>query len=265
MIDVLLIGGRGNIGSGLRIYLPKLDPDYVITTVDLPGSVDLAADQDVGSERVDLDINTDPAALNALVAGKDMVVYLARKNPLAEMNAMTDLVFETVRGQSKPPFIVAASSVHAVDEAYNFVDGTLSVLADRKFDEIDELPDPIPATIPACPNSDYGSEKAYVEEWAKKMAEEGLGAIAARWGGINARNEMMDERGYFALWCHQEDAARFVHSCYTSHLSGRMRSGAHYFVISDNTYNIFDIETPRKEIGYEPVHNAEVFYESKKA
>ena len=261
MINVLLIGGRGNIGSGLRIYLPKFDPRYVITTVDLPGAMDLAAEQAVQSEFVDLDISTDPEALNGLISGKDMVIYLARKNPLEEMNAMTDLVFETVRRQSTPPFIVAASSVHAVDEAYNFVEGTLSLLADRKFDEIDRMADPIPATIPACPNSDYGREKAYVEEWAKKMAQDGLGAIAARWGGINARNRMTEERGYFALWCHQEDAACFVHACYTSHVKGTLRSGAHYFVISDNTYNIFDIETPRREIGYEPVHNAEVFYE----
>ena len=44
MIKVLIIGGRGNIGSGLRIYLPKLDHGYVITSVDLPGAIDLAAE-----------------------------------------------------------------------------------------------------------------------------------------------------------------------------------------------------------------------------
>ena len=261
MINVLLIGGRGIIGSGLRNYLPTLDPNYGIVTVDLPGAVDLAGKQKGESEFVDLDINTDHKAFNSLVSGKDLVIYLARKNPLEEMNAMTDLVFDAVRRQSNPPLIVAASSVHAVDEAYNFIDGPLSILADRKFHEINEMPDPISAITPACPNNDYGQEKAYVEEWAKKMALNGFGAIAARWGGINERNKMTDERGYFTLWCHQEDAARFVHACYTSYVKGTLRNGAHYFVISNNTYNIFDIETPRREIGYEPVHNAEVFYE----
>lgn len=34
----------------------------------------------------------------------------------------------------------------------------------------------------------------------------------------------------------------------------------HYFVISNNTYNIFDIKTPADEIGYQPLHDAEQFY-----
>ena len=90
----------------------------------------------------------------------------------------------------------------------------------------------------------------------------GGGAVAARWGGINEHNAVVEvtERGYFSVWCHQEDAARFVHACYESYLNGSLPSGAHYFVISDNDYNIFDIETPRTEIGYQPVHNSEVFY-----
>ena len=76
---------------------------------------------------------------------------------------------------------------------------------------------------------------------------------------------MMKERGYFALWCHQQDAARFVHACYTTRTSGDLPSGAHYFVVSDNTYNIFDLEIPRREIGYQPTHDAEVFYRAEKS
>ena len=261
-INVLLIGGRGQIRSGLRIYLPKLDPEYLITSVDLPGAIDRASGTDAQRDFVDLNISTDSAALDSLMRGRDLVVYLARKSPLSEMNKMTDLVFQTVLAQSPVALLVAASSVHAVDQAYDFNSGAYALLADRKFDEIGCLPDPIPATLPACPDSDYGREKSYVEDWTKKMASPGHGAIAARWGGINAGNSMIEERGYFAVWCHQEDAARFVHACYTSHIRGTLRSGAHYFVISDNTYNIFDIETPRSEIGYRPIHDAEVFYGS---
>lgn len=65
------------------------------------------------------------------------------------------------------------------------------------------------------------------------------------------------ERGYFTLWCHQEDSARFVDACYNTFLDGKLRSGAHYYVISKNRYRFFDIETPRKELGYEPTHDAE--------
>ena len=92
------------------------------------------------------------------------------------------------------------------------------------------------------------------------MADQGHSAVTARWGGINAKNKMNKARGLFAFWCHQEDAARFVHTCYTTHQNGTLPSGAHYFVVSDNTYNIFDIEIPKREIGYNPIHNAEVFY-----
>ena len=94
------------------------------------------------------------------------------------------------------------------------------------------------------------------------MASEGHGAVAARWGGINEHNAVADieERGYFSVWCHQEDSARFVHACYETYLNGTLPSGAHYFVISDNGYNIFDIETPMNEIGYVSVHDAETHY-----
>ena len=101
-----------------------------------------------------------------------------------------------------------------------------------------------------------------MEDWTQRFAREGRAAVAARWGGINAENAMMDERGYFALWCHQKDAARFVNACFNAHRNGTLISGAHCFVISDNTHNIFDIDTPGREIGYKPVHNAEIFCDS---
>ena len=93
------------------------------------------------------------------------------------------------------------------------------------------------------------------------MAAAGHAAIAARWGGINAANEVnVVEKGYFALWCHQQDAAAFVHACYHSHAQGSLRSGAHYFVTSNNTNNIFDLELPEREIGYKPQFDAEDYY-----
>ena len=142
-------------------------------------------------------------------------------------------------------------------------EGEWAAWAERRFDSYETPPARIPATLEACPTNSYGEEKAYVERWCQKLAALGHGAIAARWGGINDRNEMARERGYFALWCHQEDAARFVHACYSTFRRGKLPSGAHYFVVSDNTYNIFDIDIPRREIGYEPVHDAEVFYREK--
>ncbi len=261
MPKVLLLGGKGHIGSGLRTYLPRLDASYEITTIDLPDSEDKATQPDAQQNFIDFDINEDPGRLSDCAKGQNLVVYLARRNPHEAMNAMTDLVFETLLAQDRVPMIVGASSVHACDGAYSVREGTWADWANRDFTAYATPPERILATIPACPTSDYGREKAHVEEWCQKLAEQGHDAVAARWGGINMNNEMHEEHGYFALWCHQEDAARFVHACYTSHVNRTLRSGAHYFVVSNNTHNIFDIEIPREEIGYSPVHNAEVFYQ----
>ncbi|MDA0334336.1 MAG: hypothetical protein O2782_04145 [bacterium] len=259
-IDVLLIGGRGNIGAGLRTYLPRLDAGYRITSVDLPGAVDRATAADAQRDCVDLDISAHPEELARLMQGRDLVVYLARKNPLTAMNAMSDLVFEALLLQDPVPLMVASSSVHACDGAYSVDERPWSIWAERRFADLDRPPEQVRSSIDACPTNDYGAEKAYVEQWCRRVGAAGHGAVAARWGGINARNEMSRERGYFALWCHQEDAARFVHACYATYKNGDLPRGAHYFVVSANTYNIFDLEIPRREIGYQPTHNAEVFY-----
>jgi hypothetical protein len=259
-INVLLIGGRGNIGAGLRTYMPRFDARYRIVSVDLPDSADKATESDAQRQFVDLDIVAQPDALRDLIKGQDLVVYLARTGNLEAMNRMTDQVFEAVLAQDAPPMMVASSSVHAVDGLYNFYEeGSIYwTMAERQFDQ---LPERIGAKTPADATNDYAREKEYTEEWVKRMAGQGHGAVAARWGGINHRNEVhVPERGYFSVWCHQEDAALFVHAAYQSHCQGVLPSGAHYFVISDNTYNIFDMETPKEEIGYKPVHNAEAFF-----
>ena len=259
---VLLIGGRGTIGSGLRTYMPRLDPRYRMVSVDLPGAPDKATEPDAGGDFIDLDIMESPDEFRALIPGCDLVVYLARGGGLAAMNRMTDLVFEAVLAQDEPPMIVGSSSVHAVDGLYDFHQpGFFWTLAERQFDEITDWPERISATVPAHPINDYGREKAHVEDWAQKVSALGQSAVAMRWGGVNPRNAVrVAERGYFAVWCHQEDAARLVHACFQRHCDGDLPSGAHYFAISDNTYNIFDIETPRREVGYDPVHNAETYY-----
>ena len=260
--NVLLIGGRGSIGSGLRTYLPRLDQRYRIVSVDLPGAQDKASAPDAQKDFIDLDISESPDALRALIPGHDLVVYLARCGDLESMNQMTDCVFEAVLAQDTPPMIIGSSSVHAVDGLYDFhQQGFYSTLADRQFDAITEWPQRIPATVAAHAINDYGREKSHVEEWVKRVAERGHSGIATRWGGVNAANDALaSERGYFSVWCHQEDAARMVHRCFQAHLKKTLPSGAHYFVISDNTYNIFDIETPRRDVGYDPIHNAETFY-----
>lgn len=259
---VLLIGGRGNIGSGLRTYLPRLDPRYRLVSMDLPGAPDRATEPDAQRVFIDLDIMAAPEVFRSHLEGYDLIVYLSRTRDYPRMRKMTDLVFQAIQSLDPVPMVIGSSSVHAVDGVYRFFsEGEYAILAERRFSDIKNWPERIPATIRAHAINDYGREKEHVEDWVKKMAAGGHASVAMRWGGVNSENNaVMTERAYFAVWCHQEDAARMVHACYTSHLAGSLVSGAHYFVISDNTYNIFDIETPRYEVGYDPIHNAESFY-----
>jgi nucleoside-diphosphate-sugar epimerase len=258
LIDTLLIGGKGMIGAGLRTYLPKLDSDYRVVSADLPGAPDMATDPDAHRDYVELDASVDDDLLRKALEGRDMVVYLARKDPLHEMNAMTDRVFKAVMDVCPEAVMIGSSSVHATGAAYyGYTREENSPIANRRFDEVNPWPTPLSVMTEPCPTGDYGMEKAYVEAWCHRMGAQGQSAVAARWGGINATNGKKDEVSYFTVWCHQEDSARFVDACYKTARAGKLRPSAHYYVISNNTYNVFDIETTRREIGYGPQHNAE--------
>ena len=117
-IDVLLLGGKGQIGSGLRTYLPRLNSQYKITTADRKGSRDKAKDADAQKNFIDLDIHIDTRKLEKILEGRDMVVYLARKDPLSEMNDMTDKVFNSILKVCPETLVIASSSIHATGGAY---------------------------------------------------------------------------------------------------------------------------------------------------
>jgi hypothetical protein len=142
---VLVLGGLGAVGSGLRTYMPLVSSlRYEFTSVDLPNAEDKAplngAGGDLPCEKFYGDILREPELLTKLIPGHDIVVYLARRNDLEEMNAMTDLVFATCLAQPTPPFLLSASSIHAVDGAYSMDSGALSLISERRFEEVDEWP-----------------------------------------------------------------------------------------------------------------------------
>jgi len=260
-IEVALLGGKGTIGSGLRNFLPKFDSRYRFTIIDLEDSQVKSKIADSTDTFVDLDISKDQEKLKEALYNKDLIIYLARKDPLDKMNLMTDIVFNSIEEVSPESLVIASSSVHATGGAYfPFDKQPYSTIAKRKFENLKNWPKPLSNFLEPCPTGDYGLEKTYVESWCQRFAATNKFAIAARWGGINDNNEMIDEVAYFTVWCHQEDSARFVDNCYKTFLDGNIRSGAHYYVISNNTYNIFDIDTSKSELGYEPKFDAEVFY-----
>ena len=71
MPNVLIIGGRGRIGSGLRTYLSQLDPTYQFASIDLPNATDYAPTLDIEQTFVDCNISEHSYK-------RDLVIYLAR-------------------------------------------------------------------------------------------------------------------------------------------------------------------------------------------
>ncbi|SVD82392.1 uncharacterized protein METZ01_LOCUS435246, partial [marine metagenome] len=71
MIDVLLIGGKGTIGSGLRTYLPKINNNYKLTSVDLPNVMDKAKSALKDDFFIDLDVSSDESGLKKSLKGRD--------------------------------------------------------------------------------------------------------------------------------------------------------------------------------------------------
>ena len=89
MINTLLIGGKGTIGAGLRTFLPRLDSSYRVVSADLHGATDKATQEDAHREFIEFDASRDDGDLRQALEGRDLVIYLARKDPLGEMNDMT--------------------------------------------------------------------------------------------------------------------------------------------------------------------------------
>jgi len=260
MIRTLLIGGRGNIGAGLRIYLPKLDPGYHFHSIDLPDAPDKGDGRAVLTEFLDFDIMQYPDRFREAARNKDLIVCLARHRGFTEPNALTDLVFDAVFDAAPDALLVASSSIHVADNLFHDFDddGVYARIAARDPDILGNMPPLISAHTPVNPKTGYGRTKAYVERKCREAAQAGHMAVAARWGGINVDNTAnKKEIGYFSIWCHQEDAARFVHACYTTHIAGKLSSGSPYFVVSANTHGIFDTNVAEEEIGYRPIHDAE--------
>ena len=109
MPKVLLLGGKGHIGSGLRTYLPRLDASYEITTIDLPDSEDKATQPDAQQNFIDFDINEDPGRLSDCAKGQNLVAQkikeIARENdiPCVENKPLAQTLFKAVEvGQEIP-------------------------------------------------------------------------------------------------------------------------------------------------------------------
>ena len=148
-IEVLLLGGKGTIGTGLRKFLPQLDSRYKFTIVDFNDSDEKLENIDPKETFIHFDISNDSEKLKQTLLNKDLIIYLARKDPLNKMNEMTDLVFSSIQEVCSKALVIGSSSVHATGGAYfPFSKKPYSIIAKREFNKIiDDILKNIPQSV----------------------------------------------------------------------------------------------------------------------
>ena len=110
--EILLLGGRGQIGSGLRTYLPRLDTGYRFTSVDLPGAANRAEDLDDPGYFVDLDISAEPQRLVELMRGRTSVVVAHRLSTIRKADKILVLHHGRIREEGRHEELLAQGGIY---------------------------------------------------------------------------------------------------------------------------------------------------------
>ena len=246
---VLVTGARGLIGS---ILVKALADEHAVSGLDVASgpSVDRVGDM------------TKLRRVERAFEGVDAVVDLAADARMSatwksvrENNiAATVNTFEAARAAGVRR-VVFASSNHVVglyerDEPY-------ASIVEGAYADLD--PEDVPlltADIPIRPDSPYGIGKAFGEAVARYYAEEhGLSVICVRIGTVNRANRPENPRHFATLLSHA-DLVRLVRCCIAAPESVRF---AIYYGVSANTWRFWDVEEPRRAIGYSPQDDAEAW------
>lgn len=246
---LLITGSGGKIGGILRSGLAD---DYAIRGLDVePGpGVDVVADL----RRLD--------RVRAAFAGVDAVVALAG-DPRVEAPwqtvsgnnlAVTLNALEAARLAGVRRFVFASSN--HVTGGYELDEPYASIVAGR-YDGLD--PGRVPqldASSAIRPDSFYGAGKAASEALARLYSDRhGLQAICLRIGQVNYENRPKHVSHYATLLTHR-DLIQLVRRSLTAPDELRF---AVYYGVSANTWRFWDLEAPRRELGYEPQDDAERF------
>lgn len=229
---LLVTGAAGNMGRLLRPRLAR--PGRILRLVDV------AAQQPAGDgEEVVTASVTDAAAMAQACAGADAVFHLggiSLEAPWEEILAVnidgTRTLLEAAR-QAGVRTVILASSNHAVGY----------------YTRDDE---PLPADLPARPDTYYGMSKAATEALGRLYADRyGLTVMCVRIGSCFV--EPGGVRG-LATWLSPDDCARLVEAALALDEPGfRMVWG-----ISRNTRRWWSL-AEGEAIGYHPVDDAETY------
>lgn len=231
---VLITGAAGDIGSALR---PRLRDDYRLRLHYYRRPLEALAE---GEEAVQADIQ-DLSAVERIVQGVDAVVHLAADRRVGAP-------WEDVRGAN-------------IDGTYNVYEAArragVSKVIFASTNHVMGMYDrdhawPIHPDQPVRPDSYYGVSKAFGEALARYYADEfGMSMICLRIGWFLERPH--NETSMW-MWLSPDDTGRLTRCC----LEAQVRFGT-YYGVSNNRRLKWDIENARRELGYEPVDDSEVF------
>ena len=248
---VLVTGAAGLIGGIVR---PTLSDSHQVRGLDAkPGAGvdwlrDMRRPEAIAPAFAGIDVVVDLAAVSSATASWDEV----RKNNIpATIN-----MFEAAR-KAGARRVVFASSNHVVG-TYERDEPWASVVAGR-YDGIDPETFPRIGTEAAVrPDGPYGIGKAFGEAMGRYYADTwGLSVICLRIGTVNRVDRPTDIRHFATLLTHR-DLVSLIRSCVIA--PGDVRFGIVYGV-SRNRWRLWDVDSGRKLIGFDPADDAETYRE----
>jgi nucleoside-diphosphate-sugar epimerase len=233
---VLVTGAAGGVG---RLLLPGLTSAGHVARVRLTDLREIP-DQPPGAEMFYGDL-TDPDFAAAVTADVDAVVHLAA-NPEPEAG------WPQLRG----PNVDAVATVLAAARAAGVTRVVLASSAHAAGGYYRPEALPIDPGWPAHPCCGYGATKVFAEALGRVYSDAGeLSVVCLRLGATLPEPQ---SAGVLPGWLSPADLRRLV----WCGLTADVRYGV-YFGCSANTRLAFDIGSARRELGYEPVDDSEVF------
>ncbi|MEH1128079.1 NAD-dependent epimerase/dehydratase family protein [Micromonospora sp. CPCC 206061] len=231
---LLVTGSAGRVGRLLRPRLAR--PDRELRLLDLARQEPAAP----GETLIEGDL-TDPGTLARAVANVDAVLHLAAypvERSWADLQRLnvdgTRTVLEAAR-EAGVRRVLLASTIHA---AGFYPKG-----------------DPLPATVPARPDTYYGWSKAAVESLGSLYADRfGMSVFALRIGACFATPlsaSLLD------VWMSPDDCARLVEACLVTDRTGYQV----LWGISRNTRRWLSL-AEGEQIGYHPRDDSETYADS---
>lgn len=201
----------------------------------------------------------DMDALDRLMDGPSAVVHLGASSDVAapweELIAPniegTRSVLEAARASGVKRFVFASSN-HVTGLYENDMPYKAIMEGDREGLDPERL-ERISHEWPIRPDSVYGVSKAFGETLGRYYAETfGLEVICLRIGTVNEEDRPQSPRQRATLLTHR-DLTALIEAC----LSVEKVSYAVLYAVSANTWRIWDLEEPRRVLGWIPEDNAE--------